>query len=472
VKVPQRVAFNTVLQFAARGLLTAIGLLVFGVVTRHLGTAGYGAYSLVLAFIPLFTSLADLGVTTIAVREIARRPEERPRILGTVMTVKAVFAAAAALLLLVLIPLLPYEHELRIALAIALVGLLLHVLASVPSVVFQSLLRLDLQVAVDLATGLVNLVLVLAAVALGGGLHALVLAWVASVGVGCALAFALAIRHASVRPRFDRELGSLLLRRSLPLGLVLVVGTIHFRVDAVLLSLLRPIHDVGVYNAAFRFLEQVLVAPALFITAIFPVLAGYVGRGDPRLAATAQKALTFLLLMGMPVAVGGFILARPIVTLVAGAGFEEAVTPLRILVVVIVVHFANALVTTLLIAYDRQGRLLVASIFVVALNVLLNLVLIPRYGYNGAAVATVISSTAGVAVFMFWALRYASFRIDWAAALRIGMASVAMGAVAISASGWPLAVPIAAGAAVYVVLVFALRVVGRRDLDVLLRGAD
>jgi O-antigen/teichoic acid export membrane protein len=472
VKVPQRVAFNTAIQLVARLFLTATGLAVFAIVTRHLGVAGYGAYSLVLALIPLFALFADLGVTTIAVREIAREPDERSRIVGTVMTVKAALAIVAALALLALIPVLPYDHELRVALAIALAGLILHLLATVPGVVFQSLLRLDLQVLVDLAIGVSNLLLVLLVVHLGGGLHALVVAWVVSTGVGSALAFGLALRLAPLRPRFERQLASHLLRRALPLGLVLVAGMVHFRVDAVLLSLLRPIHDVGVYNAAFRFLEQALLVPALFMTAIFPVLAAYAGRRDPRLVATAQKALTFLLLVAAPIAVGAFVLARPIVTVIAGPEFEESVTPLRILLVVILFTFVAALFTNLLIAYDRQGRLLVVSLLGIALNVTLNLILIPPYGYNGAAAGTVVASAGATAVLTVWALRYAELRIDWTPSLRILVAALAMGAIVSPAAAWPLAAPIVLGAAVYVTLAFALRIVGRRDLDVLLRGAD
>jgi O-antigen/teichoic acid export membrane protein len=472
VNVPQRVALTTAVQLAARVFLTAVGLVTFGLIARHLGVAGFGAYSLVLTFIPLFASLADLGVTTIGVREISKRPEARARIAGTVFTVKAVLGVAGALVLLAAIPLLPYAREVKVALGLALAGLLLHLLAMVPTVVFQSALRMDLQAAVDVTIGLTNLALVLAVIASGGGLHALVLAWVASVGAGCLVAFVLALRIVRFRPGLDRPLAAMLLRRALPLGLVLVASVVHFRVDAVLLSLLRPIDDVGVYNAAYRFLEHVLIAPALFMTAVFPVLAAYVASRDARLAATVQKALTFLLLLGMPIAVGAFVLARPIIVLVAGSAFEDAVTPLRILVAAVVVAFVNTLFANLLIAYDLQGRMLLVSLAAVALNVGLNLVLIPRYSYNGAAAATVVTEGLGAIVITAWAVRHGRLRLDWRPAARVGVAALGMGAVVVPAASLPLAVPIALGAVAYAALVAVLRVISRRDLRVLLRGEE
>lgn len=472
MKVPQRVALNTAVQFAARLLLTVLGLVTFGLVARHLGLQGFGRYSLVLTFVPLFASIADLGITTIAVREISRDPGSARRVVSNVVTVKAAFALAAALLLLALIPLLPYSSELRIALALALAGLVLQAMSLVPSIVFQSRLRMDLQAAVDLTVAAANLSLVAVVIAAGGGLHALVLAWVASVAIGCAMAFALALRLGRFRPALDRAVVRPILRRALPLGLVAVLGIVHFRIDAILLSLLRPIGDVGVYNAAYRFLEQALVAPALFMTAIFPVLAGYAAAGDARLAATVRKALTFLLLIGAPIGVGAFVLAEPIVTLVAGPAFDEAATPLRILLVAVVIAFVSTLFVNLLIVYDVLGRLLAVSVLSVTLNIALNLVLIPRYSYNGAAVATVITEGLGAAVIALWAIRRCGVRIEWAPMLRIAVAAAGMAVVAIVASGQPLAVPILAGAAVYVGLVLVLHVVDRRDFRVLLRGED
>jgi O-antigen/teichoic acid export membrane protein len=472
VNVPQRVAFGTAVQFAARALLTVLGLVTFGLIARHLGVEAFGQYSLVLTFVPLFASIADLGVITIAVREISREPASERRVLGSVVTVKVVLGLASALILLAAVPLLPYPYELRLALALALLGLILQVLSTAPTVVFQSRLRMDLQAAVDVTIVAANLGLVLLVLVLGGGLHALILAWVASIAVGCVLAYVLAARLADLRPSWDRGTAWLLLRRALPLGLVMVLGIVHFRVDAILLSLLRPIGDVGIYNAAYKFLEQALVAPALFIAAIFPLLSAYAARADARLPATVQKALVFLLLLAMPIAVGAFVLARPIITLVAGDAFADAVTPLQILVLALVIAYASTLFVSLLIAYDLLGRLLAVSALAVGLNVALNLVAIPRWSYNGAAATTVVTEGLVTAAIAVWAIRHAGLRIDWGPAARIGVAALAMGAAATAVADLPLAVPVLAGAAVYALLVVALRVVGQRDLRVLLRGEE
>jgi len=454
----------------ARLVLVPFGLISFALITRYLGPREFGAYALVVAVVPLLASVIDFGISTMAVREIAKRPEDASRIVATTFTIILAFAAAGALLFLAAIPAVPYGGEVRGALVIAAGGLFVMLLATVPGIIFQSAVRLELQAVVDLTGGVANLGLVVVVIALGGGLHAIVAAWVAAAALASALAWVLGLRLLRFRPRLDRPLARLLLKRALPIGLAFVASAIHFRVDTVLLSLLQPIRDVGVYGAAFRFLEHSLFVPLLFMNALFPVLAGYVARADPRLEATVQRAFTLLLLFAIPVAVGVVILAGPLISFVVGAGYEEAATPLRILGVAMLFSFVNPLFTNILVAGDLQTRMLWAILMAIVANVALNLVLIPRYSYNGAAAATVASEALGVTLVAVWAIRHARVRLDWSIAVRVASAALAMGVVVALLSDLPLVVPVLAGALVYAALVVALRVVVPREVRTLLRA--
>ena len=76
MNVPQKVMVNTGVQLVGRTITIALTLVSFAIVTRYLGVEGFGAYSLVLTFLLLAVTIADLGMTPIGVRELARRPEE------------------------------------------------------------------------------------------------------------------------------------------------------------------------------------------------------------------------------------------------------------------------------------------------------------------------------------------------------------------------------------------------------------
>ena len=76
------VAANTAVQIAGKGVTLAIGLASIAIVTRYLGPDDYGRYTLALTYIQLFGVLADVGLFTIVVREISRRPERTERLVG------------------------------------------------------------------------------------------------------------------------------------------------------------------------------------------------------------------------------------------------------------------------------------------------------------------------------------------------------------------------------------------------------
>ncbi|MBW3653223.1 MAG: polysaccharide biosynthesis C-terminal domain-containing protein, partial [Actinobacteria bacterium] len=125
--------------------------------------------------------------------------------------------------------------------------------------------------------------------------------------------------------------------------------------------------------------------------------------------------LLLLGLLALPAAVGTVLLAQPLVSLLVGSGYEEAVTPLRILSVAVLFSFVNPLFTNILVAADLQRRMLWATLVAIVVNVGLNLVLIPAYTYNGAAAATVASEAVAVTIVAVWAVRHTRARLDWGA---------------------------------------------------------
>ena len=132
-----------------------------------------------------------------------------------------------------------------------------------------------------------------------------------------------------------------LTKASLPVGFFTILGIVHFRIDTVLLSILKPLADVGVYSVAYRFIEQVLYIPSFFVAAVFPIIASYHATSDALLKLAIDKSFAFLVILGFPVTAALFILAPDVVNLIAGSDFDEAVTPLRILVLSSI-FFTNA----------------------------------------------------------------------------------------------------------------------------------
>lgn len=466
--VAQRVAFNTAVQIAARAGSLVLVLIAFGLVTRYLGVEGFGAYSLVLTFVALAVSIADIGLTQIGVRELAVREHAREELVGNLLALRVAVAGAAALVLVAISPFVPYEDRVQSGLRIGAAAVLVLVLAGLPAIVFQAAMRLHLAAVVELAASTTGLLFVVVVTQAELGFSALIAATALAACVSALIAFALAARLVSLRPRFAGAEVRRLLAASLPVALFSLLGILHFRIDTVLLSLLRSLDDVGTYSAAYRFPEQVLFIPALFIAAVYPLLAGYAARDDARIGPTVSRSLAFLLLIAFPLATVTAVLAPDLVDLVAGSGFDDAVGPLRVLAFATVFMFVNTLFSSLLIVYHEQRRLAWLIAVTLLANVGLNLLLIPPFGPIGAAATTVATEAASGTVLAVWAVRRGRLSLDLSPLPRIAGATLGMAVVLAATQAAPLGVTMAAGAVAYGGLAYLLGVVRRSDLALLL----
>jgi O-antigen/teichoic acid export membrane protein len=468
VNIPQRVVWNTAVQLVGRLVSIALWLVAFGLVTRYLGVAAFGEYSLVLAFVALLVPIADLGLTLTAVRELRAHPEREDEVLADASGLRLLVAATAAVVLVAISPLFPYSDRVESGLRIAAIGLFFLVLSGVPTIVFQTRIRLDLAALVDLVTAAATLTLIVIVTEADLGFTWLIVASVIAAVLTAFTGFAVASRFARLRPRFRRDRLVALLVATLPVGLFTIFAIIHFKVDTVLLSLLQPVEDVGIYSAAYRFLEQALFFPALFMASVYPILASLIANRDQGLQLAVDKSLTFLLATAIPLATASFILAPDIIFLIAGEAFKDAVEPMRVLVFASLFIFTNALFASLLILYRRQRVLVLLVGGALVLNVALNLILIPLFSYHGAAAATVVTEgSAGIAMIVA-VLRHSDLALNLAPLPRVILATAGMALVLWLAAPLPFGVTVIAGLVAYGLLGYVLGVVTRADLDLLL----
>jgi O-antigen/teichoic acid export membrane protein len=260
----------------------------------------------------------------------------------------------------------------------------------------------------------------------------------------------------TIRPRADPAAWRRLLAAGLPLGVALAVNELYFRADTLIISLYEPYEQVGLYTLAYRMLELTLVFGTLFLTTTFPLLAEAVARDEPRARRAIQLSTDVFLIAGPPLVAGGLVLSPELVELVAGDGFEDAATPLRILLVAGALAWVNGVFGYALIAKDRQLSALWLNLAALAFNVVLNLLLVPRYGIVVAAVVTVASEVLILAGSYALMRRYFDFFPAPHVLLPALAAAAAMGGLIWLLRDAPLFVLLPLGAAVYGGLLWAI----------------
>lgn len=440
----QRVAVATGLQLAGKVAVLAFSLVSMRLATNYLGLDAFGDYAIVLTGATLVLAAGDLGLTTLLAREISKEPARTDETAGNLLFLRLASAAVIMVLALGTIPLLPFPDRVRESLVLAVTGSLIGVVALFPTAFFQVHLRLGLAVVLDMVVRGLALALMVAVVVFDKGFIALVSTTPVAWGVGVVVAFGLSRRFWHLNVRFDAVELRRLSRIAAPVSLVVTLGLVHFKVDAVMISFLQPAADVGIYAIAFSAIEQSLILPALFMAAVFPILTRLVHTGDGGARDVVEKSFRFLVVLGLVVAAGVFTLAVPFVRLVSNASYASAVTPMRILAFAIVPLFAGAVFVGILVAMGALRGLAIVSGVGIAINVGLNALLIPRYSYSGAAATTVVSEAVVTAAVAVLAVRASGIPIDRSDLTRLAAVAVATGvSLTITFSlNWWLAAPI------------------------------
>jgi O-antigen/teichoic acid export membrane protein len=463
--IAQRVATSTALQGLAKAVVFPLSFVAVSLSTRYLGQERFGELTTISVYLGFLTIVTEWGLPAWTVRGLARENADgQEHLAGAMLGLRLLIATAGTVVAVGISFVLPYPMIVRVGIAVGAVGVLATTAASAIGPIMQTNLKMGYPALADVARTVVYVAAILVAVGLSSGVLGFVGANILGALVALAIIYVGAQRLLRVTLRVDRRLWRIALASSLPLGAAMFVHTIYFRVDTVLLSVLKSQSDVGVYGFAYRFYETLLVLPALFTASVLPVVARDFTIPGADLRRALQRSFDFLVLAGLPLSVGGIVLAPQLTSFLAGRKFADSSVPLRILLAGLVFSFLAALIGTLLIAADRQVTGLVLSVSILIVNVVLNLALIPRYGYDAAATLTSASEAAVAVAGLVLVARIYGFRPQLRTTAVAVAAAAAMGAAAWLLRTLPLALPIAAGTAVYGLVVLLTGVVSRETL--------
>jgi O-antigen/teichoic acid export membrane protein len=205
------------------------------------------------------------------------------------------------------------------------------------------------------------------------------------------------------------EIGTLF-QEALPLGISSVMVTVYFYIDTILLRPMKGEAAVGYYNAAYRILVFTIMVPVLFNQVIFPVFSGCFadlkGHFD-RLSRIFRRAVLYMGITGIPAALVLFFFSEPLIVLICGDSFLPSARCLVILSLAMVAIFLTYPHTSILVSSGRQILFAWIAGLSGLFNVILNLILIPKYSIEGAAWATVITEVVVLLAALYCVWRFA-----------------------------------------------------------------
>jgi len=352
-----------------------------------LGVDSFGVLEFANSLLAYLLLVADAGVEIWATREAAQTQDVRA-LVARVLPVRLFTAAASFLLLLGALPFLPPFPGLRALLV--LFGLSVFAQAANLKWALMGQQRMSL-----VAAGLVITQIVFALsvfVFVHGpsdimGVPVLRLLSDAAAAAYFAVRFVRHYGRVGFRPL---DAGSVL-RPALVIGAANAMGLLNYNFDSILLGYLKGQEAVAWYGAAYKPVTIALAVPLTYFLGLFPVLARLFAESRDEFIALVNRSFRLCAIFALPLGVGGTCLAPPVIQLLFGKAYENSVLPLRILVWSAVFVILRGSYRHSLNATGHQQLDLRCAVTSAALNVALNVALIPPFGLAGAAAATVVA---------------------------------------------------------------------------------
>ncbi|MFO0704354.1 MAG: flippase [Candidatus Andersenbacteria bacterium] len=462
---------NTVYQGVTRLVGVITGLITFAILTRYLGPEQFGGYSTALTYVGVLAAIADLGMPVLLLRMIALRRRSDERHIANLNTLRLLSVALVFAIGLAIAFFLPYNPAIKTGISITCLGFIMVNLTQYLAVVFQEKLRTHLSGAADSFGRVLILVITIIGIHRQASLFwffwAFVLGSIVSFLGTYLLSRALFKLHFSFGVRDWRPL----LKQALPLMLVSLFSLVYFKVDTLILSLLDSSYVVGVYSAAYKYIDVFVTIPAIFGGLALPFFArSTAGQDETRFARQFERSLRLILMAGGLLAAVTFVESGRFITLFSGPEYTDSILVLRILSVAILPLFLGSLCSTALIARNRSS--LVAWLFgtTAIASLVLYITTIQRFSLYGAALSTVLVETSIAAGTIIALKRSAIVALRWHVVFGYIASVFALGSTLYVANSLPLAATLACGIAVYGVLLILFRVVEKEEISHVLRG--
>jgi O-antigen/teichoic acid export membrane protein len=402
---------------------------------RILAPEGAGHYQFAVVFIGYMEILTRFGLGTLLTREVARDHAEGNKYLSNVTVLRALLWLASLPLMGVVLWLYVVfgglALETVIAIGIFAIGLFFSNISDALTALFYAYEKAEYPAAISAVTTVTRVSLGALALLLGGGVIGLAaVSVVANVTAVTVLGYLLVSKI--FRPHHDSEPTSWrgMMDESLPLMINHLLQTLFFRIDVLILQPTWGARAVGLYGAAYKYVDGINIIPSYFTLAIFPLMSRYAHTARDSLVRAYILSLRLLLIIALPVAVGTPFIARELILILGGRQYlPGSMIALQLLIWFLPFSFVNQITHYVLIAIDQQRFLTKAFIIGVTFNVIANLILIPRYGFVAAAITTIFSEWALLIPF-YYAVRKHLCHVPWVSVTwRPALASAAMGAV-------------------------------------------
>ena len=391
--IRQTVAKNTF--WAAFGTtitkILRITLIIF--IARVLGADNYGVFTYALSIVGVFTIFSDIGLTSILTRELTKRNQDKNNYLATAFLVKIGFLISTIVLIIIFGPLITKFNSAKPLLVILALTTILESLRNFFFAITRSENQMEKEAALNIAIEVIISLGIIFIFFRQPSLQILARTYFIGNLIG------LIVTLFFFKPYLNQIINNIkfnlikpILQAAWPFALMGVFGVFMSNIDSIIIGLFNNTHTLGLYAVAQRPISFLYILPGFLSVSIFPIINRFSKNNEnTKIATTISKSTLLSLAIALPITLGGIIVANALINIMFGSQYLGSVCTFQILLITLIFVFPGSILSDLLLAEDRRRALIWSSFWTAATNVILDLILIPKFGIIGSAIATVVA---------------------------------------------------------------------------------
>lgn len=383
---------NSLWMFSEYMLKIVSAIFVTIYIARFLGPDQFGILSYALAVVAIFMAISRLGMESILVRDLAQYPGKTKAYMGTAFGLMVVSSVVSLTGLAALVNVFESDNQTRLYIIIISIGL-----------VFQTILVVDYGFQAKVKTKYASIAKSIALVL--SSILKVCLVWWNSDLVYFVIAFAfdyvliaisLLIMHFTKRQpnfffQFDKSLVFPLLKSSWPMVLAAVATMLYMRIDQVMIKNMLDSHQLGLYSATMRIFEGWMIVPYVISLSLLPAIVKLKAGSKKAYEVSLTKLFALVFWPGVFIAVVATFEGEAIIRFTFGDAYSSASGVLTIVMWTAAFTALGSVTARYLTVEGMEKKIAFRTFFALIINVILNFILIPIYGIEGAAMATLIT---------------------------------------------------------------------------------
>ncbi len=465
-----RIYKNTFYMGSAEVIARALYFVIMLYAVRLLSKEHFGKFSFAIYLSLIAIMFVDLGINTLLIREVSRNKRFAGKYLINASFIKVVLSITIFLIVILFLNLLNYPNDTKQIVYIILFSTILLSFTELFYSMFIAFERMFYTAFLITLKITVLTLLSLFVLLKGYGLVAFSYTFVISELFIVLIAFLMCTKRLV---KFERlklipEILFMknIIKKTLPFGVAFIFGSIYFFSWAIFLSKTKGDADVAVYSTAYNIALALLFIPLAYTSALYPVMSRYYKKSKDMVISIYKKSFKYLYIIGLPISVGLYMVAERTITMLYGSNYSGSIISLKITSWFIFLKFINFLFGTVLHAIDKQNKRMISQVVIALFNILINIALIPKFGYVGAALSIIITEIALFMVYYYYVSKELYF-YNFSTILIKPVIAAGIMALFIIFSNLGLIMEISFSILIYFCVLFALRTFDKEDVDII-----